>query len=152
MAERVAPRDSTYTSWKDFFIQPSAGRLGPDAPIALLWEIYNLEPDSTGRARYTVDLRFTVREVERRGFIARILGGIGDAVGLSARGDDEVLLSYDRSVAAVAGGRQVEYLTVELEDAPQALYGIWVTVTDAVRGRSLTTRRQFMVTDTPLSR
>ena len=150
LAERVAPQDSAFERWTDFFVLPSAGRFAPNAPVALLWEVYNLEPDSTGVARYTVTVRITIREVERRGFIARILGGIGDAVGLSAQGDDEVSLSYDREVTIEPGGRQVEYLTVELEDAPKALYGIWITVTDAVSGQAVTARRQFMVTDTPL--
>jgi GWxTD domain-containing protein len=151
IAERVAPRDSSYRRWTDFFVIPSAGRLGPESPVALLWEIYNLEPDSAATARYTVDLRITVREVERRGLFARILGGIGDAVGLSAQGDDEVTISYDREVTVEPGGLQVEYLTVELEDAPKALYGVYITVTDHANGRSVTARRQFVVTDTPLT-
>ena len=151
LAERVAPRDSSFTRWRDFFVLPSAGRLGAESSVGLLWEIYNLQPDSAGTARYTVNLRFTVRQVERRGFVARILGGIGDAVGLSAQGDEEVALAYDREVAAVSGGLQVEYLTVELEDAPKGLYGIYLTVTDNVSGQAITARRQFVVTDTPLT-
>lgn len=145
VADRVAPRDSTFTRWTDFLVSPSTGRFTPDAPVGLLWEIYNLQPDSTGTARYRIDLRITVKDIERRGFAARILGGIGDAVGLSAKGDDEVALSYDREVTMGAGGHQVEFLTVDLEDAPSATYGITVRVTDRVSGRAVEGRRQILV-------
>jgi GWxTD domain-containing protein len=152
VAERVAPRDSSFTRWTDFFVVPRAGRFTPNAPVGLLWEIYNLEPDSTGRARYTVDVRITVRGVERKGFAARILGGIGDAMGLSAKGDDEVSLRYQREATVRRGGRQVEYLTVDLEDAPKAEYAITLTVTDRLTGKSASALRRIVVTDTPLVR
>jgi GWxTD domain-containing protein len=149
VAERVAPRDSAFDRWRDFLLVPSAGRFTPDAPVGLLWEIYNLTPDSTGTARYTVDVRITVRSVERTGFAARILGGIGDAIGLTARGDDAVALSYDREARAEPGGIQVEYLSVELEDAPKAEYAISLTVTDRVSGATREAVRRIVVTETP---
>jgi GWxTD domain-containing protein len=150
VAEQVAPRDSGFTRWRDFLLVPSAGRFRPDSPVGLLWEIYNLTPDSTATARYTVDLRITVRNIERRGFAARILGGIGDAMGLTARGDDAVALSYDRQASVRPGGTQVEYLSVELEDAPKAEYAIEITVTDQVSGQTRQALRRIVVGDTPL--
>jgi GWxTD domain-containing protein len=150
VAEQVEPRDSGFARWRDFLLVPSAGRFTPDAPVGLLWEVYNLTPDSTGTARYTVEIRITVRDIERRGFAARILGGIGDAMGLTARGDDAVALSYDRQARARPGGTQVEYLSVELEDAPKAEYAISLTVTDLVSGAKREALRRIVVTDTPL--
>jgi GWxTD domain-containing protein len=150
VANRLAPRDSSYARWTDFFVDPSSGRFAPNAPVGLLWEIYNLTPDSTGRAHYSVEVRFTVRDIERRSFAARILGGIGDAVGLSAKGDDEVSLVYDRAVEAVPGGRRVEYLTVDLEDAPVATYVITLRVTDKLTQRVVEARRQIAVTNATL--
>jgi GWxTD domain-containing protein len=152
VADRVAPRDSAFTRWTDFFLMPSAGRFAPDDPVGLLWEIYNLTPDSLGIARYTVEVRLTVLSVERRSFAARIFGGLGDALGLSARGDEQVALAYDREAAAAAGGRQVEYLMVDLDDAPLADYGISVLIRDRVAGRSVEALRRITVTDTPLPR
>jgi len=145
VANRLAPHDSAYSRWTDFFVEPSVGRFAPDAPVALLWEIYNLAPDSTGRARYAVELRITVRDIERKGFAARILGGIGDAVGLSAKGDDEVSLVYNREVTTAPGGRQVEYLTVDLENAPIATYVITLRVTDKLTQQVAEARRQITV-------
>lgn len=152
VAENVSPKDSTPTRWTDFFVQPSAGRLLPGAPVALLWEIYNLVPDSTGAAKYHVDLRIDVKEIERRGFTAKILGGIRDAIGLSAKGDDQVSLSYDRRVTARPGGTQVDYLKVDLQNAPEATYGITLTVTDMVSHRVVQKLRQVMVTKFALTR
>lgn len=150
VAERVAPRDSSFDRWTDFLLIPSAGRFTPNAPVGLLWEIYNLTPDSLGIARYNVEVRITVRNVERRGLAARVLGGLGDAMGLSARGDDAVALTYDREVAAASGGRQVEYLMIELEDAPKAEYAVAIRVTDRVRTAATEALRRVVVTDTPL--
>jgi GWxTD domain-containing protein len=146
VANRLAPHDSTYSRWTDFFVEPSVGRFAPNAPVALLWEIYNLVPDSTGRARYSVELHITVRDIERKGFAARILGGIGDAVGLTAKGDDEVSLVYNREVTTAPGGRQVEYLTVDLENAPVATYVIMLRVTDKLTQQVAEARRQITVT------
>lgn len=152
MADRVAPRDSAYLRWTDFFVLPSAGKFRPDEPVSLLWEVYNLEPDSTGTARFTVDLRFTVSEIERRGFAARILGGIGDAIGLSAQGDDRVALQYDRAVAVPPGGAVVDFVEVDLENAPEATYTVTLSITDRVSGRVIAGRRRFWVTETGLVR
>lgn len=152
VAERVAPRDSNFTRWTDFFYVPSAGRFVPNDPVGLLWEVYNLRPDSTGVAHYTVDVRVTVRNIERGNIAARILGGLGDAMGLSAKGDDEVALAYDRDVSVEPGGRQVEYLMIELEDAPLAEYAISVRVTDRVANTSAEALRRIVVTQTPLIR
>ncbi|HSG89745.1 MAG TPA: hypothetical protein VLA56_11080, partial [Pseudomonadales bacterium] len=144
VADAVSPRDSSYLSWRDFFIQPSAGRFAPGDPIALLWETYGLQADSTGAVRYTIDLTVTVREVERRGIAARILGGIGDAIGLSAQGDNQVALEFERS--GPQGERQVDWLTVGLDNAPEGLYTIAVTVLDHVSGHSATQLRSVRVT------
>ncbi|HEY2824972.1 MAG TPA: hypothetical protein VGI83_05455, partial [Gemmatimonadales bacterium] len=152
VAENVAPKDSNPQRWSDFFVQPSAGRLLPGAPLALLWEVYNLTPDSTGTGHYHVELRIDVKEVERRGFFARILGGVRDAVGLSARGDDQVALAFDRQATTTPGGAYVDYLKVDLQNAPEATYGIHLTVTDLVTHKSVEKLRQVMVTKAALTR
>jgi hypothetical protein len=90
--------------------------------------------------------------VERRNFAARIFGGLGDAMGLSARGDDQVALAYDREAAATPGGRQVEYLMIDLDDAPLASYRVSVRVVDQVARRAVEGLRRIVVTNTPLTR
>ncbi len=151
-AERIVPRDSTPGRWTDFLIDPSAGRLQPGVPVSLLWEIYNLDVDSAGLVRYQVDIRFTVQEIERHGFVARVLGGIGDATGLSAKGDDQVTISFTRQREAPPDRRAVEFLDVDLQNAPEATYLVTVTITDTHTGRTTSTERWFTVTETPLTK
>jgi len=146
VAERVAPRDSTPARWSDFFLEPSIGHFYPGEPVALLWEMYNLEPDSLGVARYRVDLEISVKDLERGSVAGRIIGGILDAVGLSARGDDQVALSYEAEAPVRRRGEKPEYLTVDLGNATPATYAIILTITDLVSGQSVTQRRQFLVT------
>lgn len=152
VAERVAPRDSAFERWTDFLIAPSAGRFAPGSPVGLLWEIYNLLPDSAGLTRYEVALRVTVTEFERRQFVAQIIGGISDAIGLSALGDDRVMIEYDREEPGRAGGTQVEYLVLDLANDQAATYEIVVTITDLVTGQTATASRNIQVTKTPLTR
>jgi GWxTD domain-containing protein len=152
VAHRVAPRDSAFKRWTDFFINPSVGRFVPNDSVGLLWETYNLKPDSSGIAHYTVDVRITIHSLERKGFAARIFGGLGDAVGLTGKGDDEVALTYDRNVPAERGGRQVDYLMVQLQDAPLAEYAVTLRITDHTANKSVQTIRRIVVASTPLVR
>jgi hypothetical protein len=151
LAGRLAPKDSIVRSWNDFFMEPSSGRFHPGDPVSLLWEVYNLRPDSAGVARYTVDVKVTVKEIERHGFKATVFGMIGDAVGLTARGDDAVSLSYNRQANVKPGGRQVEYLTLKLDNAPNATYDVAVAITDVVANRVVISgTRRLTVTPTVL--
>ncbi|HEX9727149.1 MAG TPA: hypothetical protein VGA37_01430 [Gemmatimonadales bacterium] len=79
-----------------------------------------------------------------------LTGGIGDATGLSALGDDRVELQYDRDVAVEPAGVSVEYLSIDLRDAPEGEYGITVIITDLVSGQSSTRERTITVSKTPL--
>ena len=73
-------------------------------------------------------------------------------MGLSARGDNAVSLGYDRQANGATGGRQIEYLTLNLKDAPNAEYDVVVQVTDKATGRFVFEERRLVVTPTPLTR
>jgi len=83
---------------------------------------------------------------------ARMLGTARTAMVLTARGDEQVALSYDREATGEPGGRQVEYLMVDLDGAPLADYAVSVLILDRVTGRSVEALRRITVTDTPLPR
>ena len=152
LAERAEPTDSAAARWSDFLLVPSSGRFARGLPITLLWENYNLTPDSTGVARYEVALRITVRHIERVGMAARILGGIADAVGITAAGDDRVTLAYERDVAVEPRATVVEHLVIDLDSTQPATYEVIITVFDRVAERTASVRSTFVVTDTPLAR
>ncbi len=149
VADRVAPRDSSPRRWTDYFIDPSVGRIRRGDPVAFLWELYNLTADSTGVGRYRVEVAVYSRELSRRGIAARIVGGVADAVGLSARGDSIATISFERQAEVRGRSAFPDYLQVQLGDAPEGLYGVTFTVTDLNSGETATTRRQFTVTTRP---
>lgn len=152
LAERAEPRDSGAARWTDFLIEPSPGRFERSAPVTLLWEVYNLLPDSTGTARYTVGLAITVQDIERPTEAARVIGGVLDAIGLTARGDDQVVLEYDRDVSVAPAGAVVEHLVIDLESDRAATYEVTLTVRDRIASREATVHRTFVVTGRELAR
>jgi GWxTD domain-containing protein len=149
LADRIAPRDSDPQRWTDYLIDPSAGRVGHAARIAFLWELYNLSGDSAGYGRYRVELGIAVRAIERHGFMARVVGGMEDAAGLTALGDTIVTLAFERAATVRVGAALPNYLDVELRDAPDGQYTATVTVTDLRTGAVARRHREFVVTARP---
>jgi GWxTD domain-containing protein len=154
VADRVVPRDSLATRWHEFLIEPNAGRFGPGDPVGLLWEIYNLTPDSTGLARYAVQVRITVEGIDRSraGWLAALLGALGDKVGLTAAYDDRVSLNYVQEHAANLERIRTEHLMIELRDAPAGRYLLEVVVRDLVAGRDASATREFTIGADPVTR
>ncbi len=149
VAGRVAPRDSTAARWSDYLIEPNGGWFTPGQSVGLLWEIYNLVPNDAGQVSYTVDLRFTIESLTRRNIFAQIAGGIADAVGLTAEGDNRIALHYTHTADATPSRVNVEYLTVNLKDAPEGVYTIEVEVTDLRTGGSVVRRQVIHVDRAP---
>ena len=146
VARRLEPRDSTPASWRDFLIEPSAGRLAPGERLGLLWESYNLTPDSSGVVRYAVELSVRVERVLRdEGLHIQVVGGVLDALGLSARGDERLAVSYEVEAPANPDRRHVGYLVVDFDQVPNADYEVVVAITDLATGRQARTRRTFAV-------
>jgi GWxTD domain-containing protein len=116
---------ASYARWFDLDLAPLARPLPTGQPVTLAWEIYGV-PDSGGAA-YGVEIRLTAEAVERRGLFARIVGGTADALGLSAVGDDVLVLRYQR--ARDPRPALLEYLTLDLGDTPAGTYRLTVSVT-----------------------
>lgn len=127
----------------DFLIVPNAAMtLAQNDTMYLYWEIYGAKPDSTGTARLEVSLVLSVTALDRGARIdARILGGIADAVGLSAKGDERVALRYQRSVAVTPDDRIPNQLDVAIGEAPYGTYTLELTVRDLTNGQTATRQR-----------
>lgn len=130
----------------DLLIMP-AGRLtfAPGDTVYLYWESYGLTPDSTGVARAKIELTLRVQELHRETGLEVFFGKIGDAIGVTAKGDDRVSLSYDRSVTADAMDRAPDYLALGLGSAPPGTYTLGITVTDLVSQKTATRERVLQV-------
>ena len=134
VAARVLPRDGSGAGagarWSEFNIVPNVGTFRRGESVALLWETYALQPKDGG-SRYRVVITLErVRKGGARAFAARVVGGAATAVGLNARGNGRVTLTYNR--AAPAAPVAVEHLTLDLGQAPPGRYRLAVEVTDLV--------------------
>jgi hypothetical protein len=70
-----------------------------------------------------------------------------DAVGTTAKGDDQVSVRY--AVSEILGGRDrlPGWVAVDLEDAPKGTYVLELIITDRLSGQRAIRRRVFTVTD-----
>ncbi len=117
-----------------------AMRFAPHDTVALYWETYNASALAGGSARLRVRVTVRILSIDRgRSFSARVLGGIADAMGLSAVGDEQVSLTYERDSRALA--MVPHQLALGLGDAPAGRYALTVEVTDLATGRSARSER-----------
>lgn len=130
----------------DLLISP-VGRLTftPGDTLYLYWESYGLVADSTGVGRARIDLALRVDELQRETGIEVFLGRIGDAIGVTAKGDNRVSLSYERVVNANAMERAPDYLALGLGSAPPGTYTLEITVTDLVSRTAASQNRVLQV-------
>jgi GWxTD domain-containing protein len=147
MADRVAPRREVPTGYRDFLIDPNpAMRYTPGGEVHLLWEMYNLQPDSLGSVWYDAEIILRVQSLERGSLVARIVGGVLDAIGTTAKGDDQVSVRYEVREAVGGRDRLAGWVSVDLEDAPTGAYVLELVITDHLSGQSAVRRRVFTVT------
>jgi GWxTD domain-containing protein len=137
IADSVSPGSGGDARWSDFRIAPSVGRVRRGRSFAMLWETYDLKPMANGNVSYSVTI--TLRREKGGGlgaFAAKIIGGVGSAIGITGSGADRISLTYPRQ----APGRPVavDYVTLDVGEAPAGNYILSVNVTD------LTTHRQTM--------
>ena len=148
-ARRIVPKvnGESVRDRSDLFITPNASlTYAPADTVYLYWEVYGARPDSSGNAHLRVNLALRLTELQRgRVLTARVLGGVADAVGLSAEGDDRVSLRYDRRVALDSRDLVPNYLALNLGDAPYGTYVLELTVTDLVSGRTSIRERTITI-------
>lgn len=129
-----------------------ARRYGKNQPVHIYWEIYGLRPDESGFATYEVALAVRVLELNREGTILggennplQILGALADAWGFSVVGDDQLELQYSREVELGERDRAIEYLGLDLAEAPPGEYEIRLRVRDSKGDEATERRRRFVV-------
>ena len=144
VAARVLPRETTTGArWSDFNVAPSVGRFRQGAQIALLWETYALA-ERDGAARYRVSV--TLEKLRREGALgmaARVISGAGEIAGRTARGRGKLSIAYDRTVAPLPVS--VDYLTLEMGEAPPGRYRLTLEVTDQVAKRTARRARTIVI-------
>lgn len=150
VARRIQPRASgdAIRSRADLLIVPNASlTFAPDDSMHLYWEVYGATPDSMGNAHLEVSLAVNVTELARApALTARILGGISDAVGLSEKGDDRIVLRYrfDRAVPDPSV-RIPNYLSIQLDNASPGIYLLHLTIKDLVANTTASQQRTITI-------
>lgn len=132
----------------DLIITPNGSlTYAPGDTIYLYWETYGLKHDSTGSAHARVQLGLRVDKIQRRNTIEVIVGGLGDALGLTAKGDDRISLSYERTIPPDPGDRAPDYLAVAIGKSPAGTYTLDIQVTDLLTQKTTSQQRVITVRD-----
>ena len=146
VAANVAPKAGVAPErWSDFDITPNFGQVERGHSFSLLWETYGLTP-ANGSDDYNVSI--TVSRAKAGGlgaFVAKIVGGVAGAIGLSRSGADSVALSFPRQIPAANAA--VDYVTLDMADAPPGSYHLEVTVSDGHSGRRFSRRSTITVAE-----
>lgn len=151
VARHIAPRASaggSPQSLRDYVVTPNASmRFARNDTLFVYWEEYGLARDSSGNGHARVELSLRLTEVDRGApnVGVRILGGIADAVGLSAKGDERAGFRFDRVVPLTSADRVPNYLALDLGRAPYGRYDLELTVTDLISGKKVRRDRTITV-------
>lgn len=114
--------------------------------LAVYWESYGAKPTADGTVRLKIDIRMNVLDLDRPPVVhARVLGALADRLGVSSKGDDAVLVSYNRTSPAPASSddRLLHALNIQIDEAPAAEYLLEITMTDLESGQVTKTTRKL---------
>ena len=133
----------TPSRWRDIAITPSAGSYARGSSLGLLWEMYDLVPKE-GQTKYRVAI--TVERADRdgvTGFTLRVLDNLGRAVGRAQQSRDRFTISFDRQGGALPV--LVEYLSLDMTQAPSGGYRLRVEVTDLANQKKTARNTEFRI-------
>jgi len=129
--------------WRDIVITPNAGSFARNSSVGLLWEMYDLTPKD-GMTKYRVAI--TVERADRdgvTGFAVRVLDNLGRAVGRAQQSRDRFTISFDRQGGALPV--LVEYLSLDMTQAPSGGYRLQVEVTDLSNQKKTARNTEFRI-------
>ena len=134
---------TTPSRWRDVAITPNVGRIARGSALGLLWEMYDLVPKN-GTTSYRVAI--TVERENRMGavgFAVRVLDNLGRAVGRAQQFRDRFTISFDRQGSALPV--LVEYLSLDMTQAPSGGYRLRVEVTDLANQKKTARNTAFRI-------
>lgn len=146
-AERERPGARPWRGWEEAALRLRGDlRLAAHDTVGVYWEGYGLRPDSAQRARYEVHLTVTLLAFDRgRDVVGRVLGSLADALGMTAEGDDQVGIRFERVEPMDGRDRIPEVVTLALGKAPPGRYRLTVALTDRVGGGTTRAERLFAI-------
>lgn len=141
IADAVTPKIDHPRQRRDFALKVNRRlQFQPGDPVALYWEVYGAQTDSDSVAHYNVTVQVT--DVKGGGVITKLVGAVGQALGLS--GGQGLKLNYEREVQP-ADGRVPEYMTLGLQTQDPGTYRVRIEVTDEISGQTAIAERRFRI-------
>jgi hypothetical protein len=147
MAYRRPMTGATEGRWNALGVVPMGELVvAPRDTFSVYWETYGLRPDAERRVKYEVRLVISLEQIERTGTnVGRFLGNLRDLVGLTAEGDEQLGMKFERNEFLGSRDRIPELVTLGLGSAPNGRYRLDVIVTDRATGQVTRTQRQFHI-------
>lgn len=144
LGDKPAPRAGAAPKrWSDVAMEPNLGVYAKGTSIGLVWELYELAARE-GSSKYRVSIN--VERADRTAvgsFAARVVDGLGRAVGREQTTRDKLTIAFDRT-AAVAP-IQVEFLSLDLSGASPGEYRLRVDILDLVSNKKTSRASGFTV-------
>jgi GWxTD domain-containing protein len=119
----------------------------PNQAVYVYYEIYGLEADEDGFARFTISLTVRVKSLAGGGSITDLIRSLGRAWGFTRVGDDWIELSFEREADVARADRVADHINFILYRAPPGEYELTITVEDEISGDVSSRRRSFTVTE-----
>jgi GWxTD domain-containing protein len=141
VAGRIRLPERARLRWTDLEPATSVGAVQRGSRISLVWENYEFG-DENGEARYNVTLTLR-RERSAAGRIAAEVVGALAAVARVSGGDDEVVVTFERSAPHAAAF--ADQITLDLGSTPSGTYALTLEVSDRVRGRVATRSSSLVI-------
>jgi GWxTD domain-containing protein len=117
--------------WSDAEFTPLLGSLARGTELGLVWETYELARRN-GSAQYEVTIDLERQSADAGRVVAKIVRGIGEAVGVRASGN-RTSMHFTRTVPYASA--IVDQIVLDLGASPAGFYRMTVTVKDVVSGR-----------------
>lgn len=137
LAHTVGPADGPgrFVRWNRVKVLPLPSRIfRGEQPVYVYYEVYGLDADEDGSARYRTTYTLEARSPDRN-VVARFFSAVGDLLG-GAEERGSVTYSFDRSDPS-APDPLLEYISLDVSDSPPGEYTLVVSVEDTVSGGSV---------------
>ena len=147
IADRVNAPTRTVRSLSELNLHPrGALTLAPRDTFTVYWENYGLQSNANQRVTFEVRFVITLLRLDRGGnVVTNLLGSIADAVGLTAVGDTQLGLRFDRDEALEGRDRVPGVVNLGMGTAPAGRYRLEIFVSDRTSGQRTQTQREFTI-------
>ena len=143
LGSKPVPKDGATKRWSDVTMEPNLGVFSRGSSIGMLWEMYELAARE-GASKYRVAI--VVERSDRSalgGFAARLVDGLGRAVGREQASRDKLTIAFDRT--APTAPTLVEFLSLDLSESSAGTYRLRIEITDQVSGKKVARQTEFVI-------